>query len=117
MIALALWALVSLTFSRDSKHAILAPLLTFVVVFVLLFGGCKTLINTHVPERLRAANFPVTHWLMMGLQGHGRSDSSSDEDYTYSFPTKEEKSAANREEIRLRLGALADSGASGIQNL
>ena len=69
VIALALWALVSLTFSRDSKHAILAPLLTFVVVFVLLFGGCKALINTHVPERLRAANFPVTHWLMMGLQG------------------------------------------------
>lgn len=113
VIALMLWALVSLTFSRDSKHAILAPLLTFAIVFVLLFGGCKTLINTHVPEDLRSSNFPVTHWLMMGLQGDG-GYSAVDEDYTYSFPTKEEKSAANREEIRLRLGALADSGASGI---
>ena len=74
----------------------------FLLALALAFGFCQASIRRYVPEELRVQNFPVTHWLMMGLWGYG-GYSAEDEEFTYQFPTKEEKIAANLEEIGNRL--------------
>ncbi|SHI65800.1 glycosyltransferase family 39 protein [Parasporobacterium paucivorans] len=49
-------------------------------------------------------NFPVTHWIMMGLQGVGKYQ-ESEKIFTTSFATKEEKMDANIEVIKERVKA------------
>lgn len=90
-----------------------AVLVLPLIVFFALYGGCKLLIQTTVPEEIRDENFPVVHWMMMGLKGEG-GYSSADQEYTYSFSGKEAKREADMAEIRRRVRALADSGPSGI---
>lgn len=55
-------------------------------------------------------NFPYTHWIMMGLQGHGNY-SLSDRQFTSSFPTKELKQQANLQKIQQRI---KDYGVKGL---
>ncbi len=92
----------------EGQHAcsrsLLLPAAAFCVSAVLTFGFCQAAVSHYVPEELRSQNFPVTHWLMMGLGGSG-GYSSTDEDFTYQFKTKEEKVQANLEEIKNRLEA------------
>ncbi len=47
-------------------------------------------------------SFPITHWIMMGLHGDG-TVTTADNDFTASFPTKEEKKKANLKEIHKTL--------------
>ncbi len=83
-------------------RSLLLPAAVLLLAAALTFGGCQAAVSHYVPEELRARNFPVTHWLMMGLGGNG-AYSSTDEDFTCQFPTKEEKTAANLAEIQKRL--------------
>ena len=120
VIALGIFFLLNFSFKEKQQPAEriskkLPLLLVFASVFLLLFFGCQTLIRNHVPQELREANFPVTHWVMMGLQGNG-GYFSPDEDFTYSIPEKADKVQANLEEIRFRLEALKDLGPSGIRD-
>lgn len=49
-----------------------------------------------------SGNFPVTHWIMMGLHTNG-SVNAEDQRFTAQFETKEEKTKANIEEIKKTL--------------
>lgn len=49
-----------------------------------------------------SGNFPVTHWIMMGLHTNG-SVNAEDQRFTAQFETKEEKTKANIEEIKKKL--------------
>ncbi len=60
-----------------------------VAVFAVTFTACGKLVDRHVNSDQVTGSFPVTHWLMMGLNqksygGYARED----EAYTESFPTK-----------------------------
>lgn len=104
------------TMSRPGRSTVLKEAAVFAAAFLLLFGGCRMLVNTHVSEELRSRNFPVTHWVMMGLQGNG-GYSASDEDFTYRFPEKDDKTKANIREIRSRLETLGSQDPSCILDL
>lgn len=56
-----------------------------------------------------SGNYPLTHWIMMGLHGNG-SFNSADSSFTASFETKAEKTAANLQEIK---ETLRDYGVTG----
>ena len=48
------------------------------------------------------ADFPMAHWVMMSMSGTGGYN-RTDFDYTYSYPTKEEKSQADWERAREKI--------------
>ena len=54
-------------------------------------------------------SYPVTHWIMMGLQNEG-GYSREDEQYTKTYPTKQEKVQANMTIIQERLEDLGVKG-------
>ncbi len=80
-------------------------ILLFLMSFCLLWGS-TSILNKTIPliseESSNKYQFPVTHWIMMGLSGVGGFN-DEDSDYTKSFPTKSEKTDANLREIGNRL--------------
>ena len=66
--------------------------------------------NIVTEEQSDKYEYPVTHWIMMGLKGLGHYN-LKDSQYTESFPTKAEKQEANIEEIKNRI---KDFGIPGL---
>lgn len=80
-------------------------------VFALCFAGCRAVVNRHVNQDKLTGEFPITHWVMMGLNEESYGGfSRPDEGFTKSFPTKEEKAEANIEEIKNRLSQMGVAG-------
>ena len=65
-----------------------------------VFLGIRYTAHYYAPER--SGNFPVTHWLMMGLSADGTFQ-LEEEQYTQSFLTKSQKVHANLGKIKERL--------------
>ncbi|MDO5520437.1 MAG: hypothetical protein Q4G58_08095 [bacterium] len=84
-----------------SKKGIYKQLVLSALVFILIGGigyySVSKMISSYNPDR--EGNYPVTHWLMMGMHGEGRVN-QIDNSYTSSFPTKEEKKQANIAKIK-----------------
>lgn len=59
-------------------------------------------VNPITKEQYEEFEYPVTHWMMMGLKGLGKYD-EKDDYYTRSFPSKEEKKDANINVIKDRI--------------
>lgn len=59
-------------------------------------------VNPITKEQYEEFEYPVTHWMMMGLKGLGKYD-EKDDYYTRSFPSKEEKKDANINVIKERI--------------
>lgn len=57
-----------------------------------------------------SGNFPMTHWVMMGLHTNG-SVNARDQQFTAGFQSKEEKTNANMEEIK---NTLQEYGVTGL---
>ena len=76
-------------------RAVKKVLLSFAAVFmcILLCSKVVTGINESVFSQVSDKAFPVTHWVMMSSHGDG-TVSAEDEEFTMSFDTKEEKTAA-----------------------
>ena len=108
VIALTIWYILQKTSFVDIRRDI-KLLMVLLITFLFLFSGCKLLINSHAPEELRSKNFPVTHWIMMGLHEDGQYY-SPDEDFTYNITTKEDKVSANLKEIKTRASSLLKKG-------
>lgn len=85
-------------------------------VFLLCFAGCRLIVRQHVNQSKLMGTFPITHWIMMGLneESQGSIDNNMDPQYTAGFPTKEEKRKANIEEIKKRL---KNMGVKGVVKL
>ena len=98
---------------KDSgKRNTMIKAVLVLTVFFLCFAGCRILVNRHIDQDKLTGEFPITHWVMMGLNEESYGGfSRADETYTKSFPTKEEKTKANIEEIKNRLSYM---GAKGI---
>lgn len=82
-----------------------------VAVFAVTFTACGKLVDRHVNSDQVTGSFPVTHWLMMGLNqksygGYARED----EAYTESFPTKDMKTRADITRAKGRLHQLGVIG-------
>lgn len=76
----------------------------------LVWTGCIEPISQVTDELLDQHQFPVYHWIMMGLDGKGNYNSSLIE-YTQSFPTYAEKSAATINRI---VEKISDVGIGGV---
>ena len=98
--AILIYLLLHFGIKRAAKHA-LPILLSFVLLTASFSIALKA--SDIIPEELSDRyQYPLTHWVMMGLNGVGgyeRADSA----YTESFPSKQEKIEANLEVIKSRL--------------
>ena len=87
-----------------------------IVVFAFLFSvlTCYKVVsyysNKYSPDKSR--NFPVTHWIMMGIHGEGMVN-EVDNNFTFKYKTKKEKINANIWEIKR---TLLDYGVTGLVN-
>ena len=87
------------------------------IYFVLLIGLVVGLLGFKVAYSFFGINlnpneaFPITHWLMMGLnEEHTGGYNGSDHDLTFNEKTYEKKKEANIEEIKSRLKELGPIG-------
>ncbi|HIS87757.1 MAG TPA: glycosyltransferase family 39 protein [Candidatus Caccenecus avistercoris] len=87
------------------------------IYFALLIGLVVGLLGFKVAYSFFGINlnpneaFPITHWLMMGLnEEHTGGYNGSDHDLTFNEKTYEEKKEANIEEIKTRLKELGPIG-------
>lgn len=80
-------------------------ILMFTAGFGVIGFAYNTAVNAVNPitkQQYEEYEYPVTHWMMMGLKGLGKYD-EKDDYYTRSFPTKEEKKDANINVIKDRI--------------
>lgn len=82
-----------------------------IAVFAVCFAGCRAVVNRHVNQDKLTGEFPIVHWVMMGLNEDSYGGfSRPDENFTKSFPTKEKKAEADIEEIKNRLSRMGVVG-------
>jgi len=88
--------------SKTHKKLIKSLLITVccVCVSVPAFFCVNGVISSYYQDD--SGNFPITHWIMMGLHTNG-SVNAEDQRFTAQFATKEEKTKANLEEIKKTL--------------
>lgn len=107
VVALLGYALLKLKFKRFLSIA-----LAFVLGFVCVGAVYKTAIKTSnilLNEHTYQYEFPATHWIMMGLHGHGGFE-MDDYRFTQSFPGKDAKKEANLEVIKEDLEEMGVDG-------
>ena len=75
--------------------------------FAVMFNVGYNAIGLVTEEQADRYEYPMTHWVMMGLKGKGGWN-QSDSDYTSSFETKAEKQEANIKVIKSRVKALTE---------
>lgn len=105
-------AVVFLFLSVPVKRA-LACMSTVAAVFLvcmLAFHSLVSTLNFAPAEELNEQQYPMTHWIMMGLKGNGGFN-QADSRFTRKSGTYDEKRAANIEEIKKRL---QDYGPDGL---
>ncbi len=108
VIAFAAVLVLNVRASREylKKAAQIAVL--FAAAFLVVYAPVKSLANKPFESTLKY-NFPVTHWIMMGLHGDGKFN-MADSAFTHSFETKEEKEQANIMRIKQSLSEYAPLG-------
>ena len=74
-------------------------------VAVLTIAGISAGNRQYIGLDTKDTAFPLTHWVMMSMTSPG-SHNEADETYTASFPTAEEKKAADRERLAEKLQAM-----------
>lgn len=84
-------------------------LVGFLAVLVA-FNGLVSSLNITTPEESYEIEYPMTHWIMMGLKGDGKYD-RAESNFTANAGNYDEKKAANIEVIKERL---SDYGFSGL---
>lgn len=84
---------------KDKKQLISGLICSAVCISIMAvsFLACNSVINAHSDKT--DDEFPMTHWVMMGLEKDGTWNSEAVK-YTNSFKTKEEKVQANIDKIK-----------------
>lgn len=108
--ALAIAICVGLYIVRDKSRAkrLLSGIVATAIVGSAVFVSAGIIINEHGGGT--SQNFPITHWIMMGLHNDGLYN-KADANFTRSFKTGDEKSRANTKKIR---GYVKEIGAFGF---
>lgn len=113
IIAVALYFIVRGT-QKMKKETVVRCVIGIVLtagVFTGCFMGCRGLVDRHMDRSRLTGQFPVTHWIMMGLNTDTFGEfSREDESYTMSFDTKDRKHRADVERIRERVKELGGTG-------
>ena len=95
--------------NRPLHSAVLAGII--VVTCLAAAAGTGRLLQRHVPAGYEEEEFPLTHWIMMGLNTESNGGFyDQDVIYSRSFPTKAEKTRHHMMEIRRRLAGLGPAG-------
>lgn len=74
----------------------------FLSFFVICTAGLGQFTKQYLEDKECKGEFPITHWIMLGLSDDGRYN-FDDVDYTTAYATKEEKQKANIKEIKRRI--------------
>ncbi len=93
--------------------ALLALSLSFLLACAVFLGLWNASVSRYVTFDYKNTGFPAIHWVMMGFRWDGAYD-QTDELYTFSFPTREEKVAADKE---LLIKRIQEAGPGGIVSL
>lgn len=107
MAAILIYALMEIKTVRELRRP--AGLAAAVLGLVLVSVCCGQ------AERRRAGfdpsetGYPAVHWVMMSAQGEGQYN-SADDAYTGSFSTKEERTQADLERLKERIGQMGPGG-------
>ncbi len=99
-IAFAISALLYVCGKKGRLKQLAACITAAVVMISATTLGMQKFVNEYGGDNSR--NYPLTHWLMMGLHEHGRF-SRDDSSFTRRYKTKEEKKQANIAEIKKSL--------------
>lgn len=110
-IILLVGAVVYLFLSVPVKKALAGTgsLLAIFLVCLLAFQSFSASLNFTSKEELYEQQYPLTHWVMMGLSGHG-GFSQKDSSFTRNSGNYDQKKAATMEEIGNRLKKMGPAG-------
>jgi len=95
-VAMLLIFIYDLIIKRIKIKEVFVTLIVIVISFGLSYKTFFSVSKKYVGEQKNT--FPISHWIMMGLHGKG-TVTVTDNDFTASFKTKEEKKKANKDEI------------------
>lgn len=95
---------------RKEKYLIICA--GFLLSVTISFFAFTKIVGYYSDESGEKQNFPVTHWIMMGMHEQGGVN-QEDNQYTTGFASKEDKTKANMEEIFETVG---NYGVSGLLN-
>ena len=85
---------------------------------IIGFLGFKVVYNYFDIDLNENAEFPITHWIMMGLnEEYTGGYNNPDHDLTYNEPTYEEKKERNIEEIKNRVKELGPIGLIKLEGM
>ena len=90
-----------------------ASAIAFLLTASLSLGFFSAAVDTYVNFDYKNTGFPAVHWIMMSARWDGSFD-QNDENYTVSFATKEEKTAADVKVLKERL---KEAGPLGLLTL
>lgn len=113
IIAVALYFIVhgSRHMKQEDRTRCLTGAVLAAGVFVCCFMGCRGLVDRHVDRSRLTGEFPVTHWIMMGLNTDSfGAYSREDEVYTMNFETKAQKRQADIARLKERVARLGKTG-------
>lgn len=113
LFALIVVAVTKIRFNKEFLKRASTAAAAFLLVFVVSFSPIKSYSNARFEKTLEY-NFPLTHWVMMGLNDYGILDLEDVNLTNDAGDTKEEKQNANIEEIKKRV---SDRGVSGMAKL
>lgn len=82
----------------------------FLVTVILSLSFWHTMVERYVPFDYKNTGFPMIHWIMMSSRWDGSFD-QSDELYTFSFETREEKIEADK---KVLLERIQEAGPAGL---
>lgn len=94
----------------QKKAWLCGTLISFFLACALTLGFWNGAVSNYVLFDYENTGFPAIHWVMMGMRWDGAFD-LSDEEYTASFSTREEKVAADKE---LLLERIKEAGPDGL---
>lgn len=109
-IAVAICALLNkFTVKKIEKKDIIVCVV-LVLSLITLFTACNRLLESYLAPGQNIKNYPITHWILTGLQGDGKVSSQINA-IARSYDTTEQMQAANIAEIK---NILSEYGVSGI---
>ena len=97
----------------EALRTLAVPCIAFLATAGLSLGLFSSAVNTYVNFDYKNTGFPAVHWVMMSARWDGSFD-QNDENYTVSFETKEEKTAADLAILKERI---KEAGPLGLVTL
>ncbi|MBQ5560063.1 MAG: glycosyltransferase family 39 protein [Lachnospiraceae bacterium] len=87
---------------KEIRKNKIVSLIIFAGVLAIVFSGTKLYIREQLTDKAQSGRFPITHWIMMGLEGEG-AYSSEDSAFTAQFESYEQKKQENIKVIKERI--------------